>query len=89
VPNRADVGCAAREADYPPHQETAVQEIVVNGAPRTVAATTLAALLIELDLATVKVATAVDGEFVPAGARAERVLAPGSRVEIVSPRQGG
>ena len=52
-------------------------------------ATTLAALIAEQELADAKVATAVNGEFVPARARAQTPLAAGDRVEILSARQGG
>jgi sulfur carrier protein len=36
-----------------------------------------------------KVATAVNGEFVPARRRAEVRLVAGDEIEIVAPRQGG
>ena len=36
-----------------------------------------------------KVATALNGEFVPARARAATPLKEGDRIEIVAPRQGG
>lgn len=36
-----------------------------------------------------KIATAIDGDFVPRAARAGRRLAAGCAVEIVAPRQGG
>ena len=68
---------------------TEPKRISINGAPQIVAATTLAALLIELDFGNAKVATAVNGAFVPATDRANRVLVADDRVEIVSPRQGG
>lgn len=63
--------------------------IEVNGEPREVAATTLATLLAELGLAEARVATAVNGSFVPAGTRAQRAIMAGDRVEILSPMQGG
>lgn len=63
--------------------------IVVNGERTEVKALTLAALLSELQLADAKVATAVNGDFVPERRRAEHHLADGDRVEIVAPRQGG
>ena len=62
--------------------------ITVNGEAVETAAGTLAALLDELGQGDAKVATAVNEVFVPMGARG-RALAPGDRVEIVSPRQGG
>jgi sulfur carrier protein len=36
-----------------------------------------------------KVATAVNGDFVSAASRAQRLLSPDDRIEIVAPRQGG
>lgn len=64
-------------------------QISVNGEPRATEASTLAELVAESGLADARVATAINGDFVPERARAKRVLAEGDRVEIVSPRQGG
>ena len=63
--------------------------LVVNGEAREVRAGTLAALLEALGYAGQKVATALNGDFVPARLRAATRLAPGDEVEIVAPRQGG
>lgn len=63
--------------------------IVVNGEPTLTEARTLAQLIIEAGYADARVATAVNGDFVPERARSEWQLAEGDRVEIVSPRQGG
>lgn len=63
--------------------------IEVNGESREVAGGTLAAALEELGHGTAQVATAVNGAFVPAAARAARPLADGDRVEILAPMQGG
>ena len=63
--------------------------IVVNGVEQEVAANTLAAALVRLDYGEAKVATALNGEFVPARKRGETALRDGDRVEIVAPRQGG
>ena len=63
--------------------------LVVNGDDIRTRATNLADLLDELGYGTAKVATAVNGEFVPAGGRSELKLAMADRVEIVAPRQGG
>ena len=63
--------------------------IVVNGERRDTGATTLAELCAALGLGDAKVATAINGDFVPAGARAARMLTQNDRIEIVSPRQGG
>lgn len=64
-------------------------ELVVNGERTSVAFGTLADLLNELGYGETRVATAVNGEFVAASARAALRLASGDRIEIVSPRQGG
>jgi sulfur carrier protein len=64
-------------------------KLVVNGSPLEVEAGDLAAALAVLDYGDATVATAVNGAFVPAAARASRTLADGDRIEIVSPRQGG
>ena len=64
-------------------------KLVVNGEMQDVPARTLAEALQSLDLAEAKVATALNGEFVPARARAATRVKDGDRVEIVAPRQGG
>lgn len=66
-----------------------VRHIVVNGEAREAGSATLAGLLDELGYGGQKVATAVNGDFVPERVRAETVLAAGDQIEIVSPRQGG
>jgi sulfur carrier protein len=63
--------------------------LVVNGELQEVPAATLADALQSLDLADAKVATALNGEFVPARAREATSLKDGDRIEIVAPRQGG
>jgi sulfur carrier protein len=63
--------------------------LVVNGEPQEVPAATLADALQSLDLAEAQVATALNGEFVPARARASTLVKDGDRIEIVAPRQGG
>lgn len=69
--------------------EAATLSIVVNGEPLATPPATLAALVERLGHDPLRVATAVNGEFVPARARAGVRLAAGDMVEIVSPRQGG
>ena len=64
-------------------------QIVINGEPRRVDATTLAGVLIELGYGEARLATALDGEFIPAARRAGCALRDGSAVEILAPRQGG
>ncbi|WCR10481.1 sulfur carrier protein ThiS [Paracoccus stylophorae] len=63
-------------------------QIMVNGTATEVQGETLASVLGELGYGDAKIATAVNGDFVPAAAR-DVPLAPGDRVEIVAPRQGG
>ncbi|HLW28598.1 MAG TPA: sulfur carrier protein ThiS [Kiloniellales bacterium] len=63
--------------------------IEVNGVEREVQDARLDAILNELGFAEAKVATAVNGDFVPLTARAERQLQPGDRLEVVAPMQGG
>ncbi|MFT3729886.1 MAG: sulfur carrier protein ThiS [Hyphomicrobium sp.] len=64
-------------------------ELVLNGRKAESAARTLAALVEEQGLQDAKVATALNGQFVPEALRATTALGGGDRVEIVSPRQGG
>jgi sulfur carrier protein len=64
-------------------------KIMVNGAPRELAAETLAAALTELGYGDAPLATALNEDFVPAGARAVQKLEPGDRIEILAPMQGG
>ena len=64
-------------------------KLVVNGESQEVAAATLAEAVQSLDLAEAKVATALNGEFVPARARASTPVKDGDRIEILAPRQGG
>lgn len=64
-------------------------QVTVNGEATTVEADTLAELLGALDLGDATVATALNGDFVPARLRAATPVGPGDRVEIVAPMQGG
>lgn len=63
--------------------------LLVNGEPREIKAATLAAALDALDYGEAKVATALNGEFVPARARKATQVKDGDRIEILAPRQGG
>lgn len=63
--------------------------IQVNGAWRDTSADSLAAALQELGYAEAVVATALNGEFVPAGSRPDVRLTEGDRLEILAPMQGG
>lgn len=63
--------------------------LTLNAKAVTTPAVTLADLVAEQGHGGSKIATAVNGTFVAASARATTRLAGGDRVEIVSPRQGG
>ena len=64
-------------------------KILVNGVWRDTGAAELASALKELGLGESVVATAVNGEFVPAGSRPAARLVDGDRLEILAPMQGG
>ena len=63
--------------------------LTVNGAAQQSAAATLLDLLADLGYGSHKVATAVNGDFVPERLRASHRLVSGDTIEIVAPRQGG
>lgn len=64
-------------------------KLIVNGETRKVSADTLVALLAELSYEGNWLATAVNGEVVPAAQRSACTLAEGDRIEILSPMKGG
>jgi sulfur carrier protein len=64
-------------------------KILVNGAWRETGAADLAAALQELGYGEAVVATALNGEFVPAGSRPGARLTEGDRLEVLAPMQGG
>lgn len=64
-------------------------KLTVNGEARQVTSATLAALLDELNYAPDFLATARNGEVVPAAERSRCTLENGDRIEILSPMQGG
>ncbi len=64
-------------------------KITVNGEARLTEARSLEELCRELGLLEAKVATARNGDFVPAKARAGVSLSDGDAIEVLSPRQGG
>ena len=78
-----------RPMSIPSEAETGVLALTVNGETVATSAPSLDALLAELGYAGRKVATALNGAFVAAAARAATPLAPGDRIEIVAPRSGG
>lgn len=61
----------------------------VNGVGTRTLPCSLAELLDGLGYRGQKIATAVNGDFVPERARAATQLAHGDRIEVVSARQGG
>lgn len=71
--------------------EAAAPEIAieVNAEPLRVRAETLADVLVALGYGGQKVATALNGAFVPERMRTETPVASGDRIEILSARQGG
>jgi len=64
-------------------------KILVNGAWRETGAVDLAAALQELGYGEAVIATALNGEFVPAGSRPGARLTEGDRLEVLAPMQGG
>lgn len=68
---------------------TTALHITLNGAAVQTSARTLEDLLAGQGFAGAKVATAVNGTFVPARARASTTLSQGDAVEVLSARQGG
>lgn len=64
-------------------------KLIINGETREVSAATLAALLKELDYEGNWLATARNGEVVPARERYGCRLSEGDRIEILSPMKGG
>ena len=63
--------------------------VLVNGETVETRSATLAELIAERGFPEAAVATALNGEFVPRGARTATRLAADDRIEIVAPRQGG
>jgi len=63
--------------------------ILVNGERFTTEASSLDELCGALGFADAKIATAVNGSFVAATARARTRLSEADEIEIVAPRQGG
>jgi len=64
-------------------------KISLNGKDVKTKAATLSDLLIEQGYGTAKVATALNGEFVPIARHNEQQLQQGDKIEVVAPRQGG
>lgn len=64
-------------------------KLLLNGAPVDAQITTLAEFLLVNGFADAKIATAVNGTFVPAPTRAAHVLHSGDTIEVLAPMQGG
>ena len=64
-------------------------KITVNGETTQTQATTLGELCAALGHGVAKIATARNGDFVPATQRAETLITENDSIEIVAPRQGG
>jgi sulfur carrier protein len=64
-------------------------QILLNGEVHATDARNLDELCASLGFAEAKIATAVNGSFVPSAKRGATALAPKDQVEIVAPRQGG
>ncbi|OHV90477.1 sulfur carrier protein ThiS [Mesorhizobium sp. ORS 3428] len=64
-------------------------KLIVNGEALEAEAATLDALLKELDYEGGWLATALNGDVVPAAERTQFRLREGDRIEILSPMQGG
>ena len=63
--------------------------IFVNGDRKDIEPETLASALNALGYGGKKIATAVNGQFVPAAARQTVRLTDGDKIEVVAPMQGG
>ncbi len=64
-------------------------KVQLNGDPVDMQGTTLADLLEAEGFGGARIATAVNGEFVPASLRDGHALTEGDRVEVLAPMQGG
>ena len=64
-------------------------KISINGVAKDIISTNLAAVLHETGYGDARVATAVNGHFVPVAQRALCPIEAGDQLEIVAPRQGG
>ncbi|MEO9822234.1 MAG: sulfur carrier protein ThiS [Paracoccaceae bacterium] len=64
-------------------------KLQLNGVPLEVQITTLADLLTVRGFGGAKVATAVNGVFVPALTRVDHTLSDGDCIEVLAPMQGG
>jgi sulfur carrier protein len=63
--------------------------VTVNGETRDISATSVAALLAELDYEGTHFAIALNYDVVPKSRWSETALKTGDEIEIITPRQGG
>jgi sulfur carrier protein len=63
--------------------------IILNGERREIRGETVVDVLAEIGLEKARVATALNGEFLPASRRGEKKLSAGDALEVVSAMQGG
>ena len=64
-------------------------KITLNGEARELAGPSVAEALEQAGLGAARVATALNGSFLPAAARAATILKDGDALEVVAPMQGG
>ncbi len=64
-------------------------KITLNGEARDLPGPSVSDALTQIGLGTAKVATALNGNFLPAAARASTILTDGDALEVVAPMQGG
>jgi sulfur carrier protein len=64
-------------------------KISINGVQKSVTAKNLETVLNEAGYGETRVATAVNGNFVPVERRSKFQIEAGDQLEIVTPRQGG
>ncbi len=72
-----------------PSPMPAPRDVTINGEPQQVTAANLADVVHDLGFGEARLATALNGDFVPAARRKETALKSGDRIEIVTARQGG
>jgi sulfur carrier protein len=64
-------------------------KITVNGEGRELAGHSVQDVLEQIGLGAARVATALNGAFLPAGSRTTAMLKDGDALEVVAPMQGG
>ena len=63
--------------------------IIVNGQKLNISKTNLSMILVELGYKQMKLATALNGDFISVEQRDNTELKDGDKLEILSPQQGG